>query len=135
MVLRCTVLEMKTAPNSLINAYTMAKLIEVWNTVAEKVEMSLKLLPDEVIMWRLVYNLHNATAKEDEESDMVNAGFQPIITGQVSVITRDTLFPRRLCLYALRFDLCSAIASTSTKDFFAFEVDDVALKIVESFKA
>ena len=130
-----TVVEMKTAPNSLINAYTMAKIIQVWDVVAEKVEKLVTLSSDEVIIWRLVYNFHKATFEEEEDSEMVNGGFQPLITGQVSVIDKDTLFLRKSCPYALEFNFGGAVAyGVPSNRLMVFGEDDVIRRITESFK-
>lgn len=121
-----TAFELRTAPNSLLETFTIGKtLTEVWAKTAEEIEKSLALLPDEIIMWRLVYNCHEPD--EDDES----ATPQPVITGQVSIITKDTLFLRKACPYSFEFSVFGQVLSLRNNRFVALD-EDIVKVVVES---
>ncbi len=124
--MRNTAFELRTAPNSLLETFTIGKTLhEVWSKTAREIEESLTLLPDEIIMWRLVYNCHST----DEDSE--SATPEPVITGQVSIITKDTLFLRKACPYSFEFSVFGQILSLRNNRFVALD-EEVAKVVIDS---
>ena len=102
MILRKTVLNLKTAPNSKVNGYWLFRVMANWDRFAKELEEILQIPRDStmVIQWDLVYNW----APDDDPECGSTFQYQPILFGKVSIVDASTLWERTRSPFVVVFD-------------------------------